>query len=173
MAWAVEVVAPEPGERVLEVGCGTGALVALLAGRGAEVVGVDRSAAVVATATRRNRAALDAGRVRLLTAPLLDADIPTAGSFDVVVAFDVRAFWDSGAAATWAVVDRVLAPGGRVVVAFSVMRSGTEDAVVGPVTEFAGRHGLVLTGVSRRPGAPIGSAALRLHRSPAAADAGR
>ncbi|MGY1623118.1 SAM-dependent methyltransferase [Geodermatophilus sp. SYSU D00965] len=164
MTWAAEVVAAEPGERVLEVGCGPGALVALLADRGAEVVGIDRSAAVVASAVRRNRVAVEAGRVQLLTAPLVDADLGRRGSFDVVVAFDVRAFWDSGAAATWAVVDRALATPGRVVVAFSVMRPGAEVAVVDAVAEHAARRGLVVDGVSRRPATPIGSVAVRLLR---------
>ncbi|MGY1706141.1 SAM-dependent methyltransferase [Geodermatophilus sp. SYSU D00697] len=163
MAWAAEVVAPAPGERVLEVGCGPGALVALLAERGAEVVGVDRSAAQVDAATRRNRTAVEAGRVHLQAVALRDADLDAA-SVDVVVAFDVRAFWDSGAAATWATVDRVLAPGGRVVVAFSVMRPDTETAVVDSVAAHAAPHGLGITGLSRRPGTPIGSAAVLLHR---------
>jgi SAM-dependent methyltransferase len=172
MVWAVDVVAPTSGERVLEVGCGPGALVALLADRGAEVVGVDRSAVAVAGAARRNRAALQAARVRLQATPLLDADLGAA-AFDVVVAFDVRAFWDPDSAATWAVVDRVLAPGGRVVVAFSVMRPGAEVAVVDAVAAHAARHGLVVHGVSRRAATPIGSAAVRLSRRGPAEDGGR
>src|SRR5881392_1439145 len=38
----VELLAPKAGERVLDLGCGTGALTAEIAARGAEVLGVDR-----------------------------------------------------------------------------------------------------------------------------------
>ena len=38
VAWS-----PQAGERILDVGCGTGALTAEIAGRGAEILGVDLS----------------------------------------------------------------------------------------------------------------------------------
>ncbi|WP_448611936.1 class I SAM-dependent methyltransferase [Geodermatophilus sp. URMC 60] len=167
--WAAGVVAPQPGERVLEVGCGHGVLAALLAERGGEVLAVDRSPTMAAAAGRRNRAAVEAGRVRLQAAALSDADLGSA-PFDVVVAFDVRAFSDPGQEATWDVVDRVLAPAGRVVVAFSVMTPGAEDDVVATVTRLTGARGLVLAAVHRRAGAAgIGSAAVELRRRAAAA----
>lgn len=43
----------DPGARVLEVGCGTGALAFRLAPQAAEVVGVELSPAMIAYATRR------------------------------------------------------------------------------------------------------------------------
>ncbi len=163
-SWAAGVVAPQPGERVLEVGCGHGVLAALLAERAGEVLAVDRSPAMVAAAGRRNRAAVEAGRVRLQAAALSDADLGP-DPFDVVVGFDVRAFWDPAQQATWDVVDRVLAPAGRVVVAFSVMTPGTEEDVVAAVSRLAGARGLVPAGVHRRAAAAgIGSAAVELRR---------
>ncbi len=44
---------PEPPSRILEVGCGRGALAAALADLGYQVTGVDRDAAAVAAATER------------------------------------------------------------------------------------------------------------------------
>ena len=90
-SWAAGVVAPRPSERVLEVGCGHGVLVALLAERAGEVLAVDRSPAMVAAAVRRNRAAVASGRVRLQAVALVDADLGS-DPFDAVVGFDVRAF---------------------------------------------------------------------------------
>ncbi|MGY1823925.1 class I SAM-dependent methyltransferase [Geodermatophilus sp. SYSU D00079] len=163
LAWTAAVVGPEPGERVLEVGCGHGVLVALMTERGADVLAVDRSPSMVAAATRRNRAAVEAGRVRLQAAPLHDADLGTE-SFDVVVSFNVRAFWDAGATRTWDVVDRVLSPEGRVVVAFSVMSAGAEEPVVAAVTRLAARHGLTVRAVHRGRTAPTESVAVELRR---------
>src|SRR4051812_14019975 len=49
----VELLAPQPGERILDLGCGDGALTELLVARGCRVVGIDSSAAQVAAARER------------------------------------------------------------------------------------------------------------------------
>ncbi len=46
----VELLAPQPGERILDLGCGTGHLTAALAAAGAAVVGLDHSADMLAQA---------------------------------------------------------------------------------------------------------------------------
>ncbi len=43
----VELLSPKPGERILDLGCGDGALSADLAALGCEVVGIDSSEAQV------------------------------------------------------------------------------------------------------------------------------
>ena len=50
----VELLAPKAGERILDLGCGTGALTAEIAARGAEVVGVDRSEEMIAQARKKS-----------------------------------------------------------------------------------------------------------------------
>jgi SAM-dependent methyltransferase len=168
LAWTAGIVAPTPAERILEVGCGHGVLVSLLAERlrGGVVVGVDRSAAMVAAARRRNLAAVEAGRVRLQAASLVDAALD--GPFDVVVSFNVRAFW-TPPAPVWDVVDRVLAPKGRVYVAFSLMGADAERPVTDAVATPAAVRGMSLTAVHRGPTAPSESVALELRRSSSAA----
>jgi trans-aconitate methyltransferase len=46
----LELLAPEPGERILDVGCGTGHLTKKIAEAGAAVVGLDSSAEMIETA---------------------------------------------------------------------------------------------------------------------------
>ena len=48
----LEMLAPQPGERILDLGCGTGHLTAQIAARGVNVVGLDRSAEMIAEAKR-------------------------------------------------------------------------------------------------------------------------
>lgn len=48
----VNLLAPQPGERILDLGCGTGELTHQLADAGTEVVGVDASVEMVAKATQ-------------------------------------------------------------------------------------------------------------------------
>lgn len=108
-AGVVELLAPQPGERVLDVGCGTGHLTRKIADAGAEAVGVDASAAMVAEA-RRNFPEL---RFEVADATTMRFDEP----FDAIF---------SNAALHWvkppeAAIERMAAamkPGGRLVVEF-------------------------------------------------------
>jgi tocopherol O-methyltransferase len=110
-ALALEVadrVAPAPGERVVDVGCGYGGLARLLAAeRGARVTGLTLSAAQVAAAPR-------ADGVELLVRSWLDNGLPDA-SFDAAVAVESLSHMPDPARA-FGELGRVVRPGGRVVV---------------------------------------------------------
>jgi SAM-dependent methyltransferase len=66
-AWAVGLLGVEPTDRVLEIGFGPGIAIRELSRRATRglVCGVDHSEAMVRQATKRNRAAVRAGRVAL------------------------------------------------------------------------------------------------------------
>ncbi len=76
-----------PGMRVLELGCGTGTLTAILVERGAQVDAVDASPTMLDEAKRRLARPIAEGRVRLhhLDATQVAERFPP-GSFDAVVA---------------------------------------------------------------------------------------
>ena len=108
----VDAAAVVPGERVLDLGCGTGNAALLAARRGARVTGVDPAARLLAVATERAAA----GRLEDVAFALGEAAaLPVADdSADVVVSvFGVIFASDPEAAA--AELARVTAPGGRIV----------------------------------------------------------
>src|SRR5208283_2402502 len=80
------------GARLLDAGCGTGALAMEAARRGADVVAVDVSATLVAHAAERwPRDLDDGGRVDFVVGDLLD---PALGRFDYAVAMDSLIHYD-------------------------------------------------------------------------------
>ncbi|MDP3503407.1 MAG: magnesium protoporphyrin IX methyltransferase [Myxococcales bacterium] len=73
------------GMRVLDAGCGTGALAVEAARRGAQVVAIDLSATLVSLARERLPAIESGGSVDFRVSDMLD---PALGRFDFVVAMD-------------------------------------------------------------------------------------
>jgi magnesium-protoporphyrin O-methyltransferase len=79
------------GARVLDAGCGAGALAVELAKRGAEVVAVDISPSLVKLARERAAGQLGDGFVDWRVGDMLD---PRLGEFDYVVAMDSLIHYD-------------------------------------------------------------------------------
>lgn len=98
------------GARVLDAGCGDGALICALASRGAEATGVDPDPAMLAAA--RSRAAKEGVRIAFLDGRVERLPFPDA-SFDVVLAVTVLCFTPDAAGAVRELA-RVLRPGGRL-----------------------------------------------------------
>lgn len=73
------------GQRLLDAGCGTGALAVEAARRGAQVVAVDVAPTLIGIARERIPAGLAPGSVEFLAGDMLD---PALGDFDHVVAMD-------------------------------------------------------------------------------------
>jgi ubiquinone/menaquinone biosynthesis C-methylase UbiE len=124
--WAVELLDLQPGERLLEVGCGPGVAIAAASTRGNAVVGVDRSAVMIGQARRRNNGAVRSGRVELVTAPvedLPDFDEP----FDKVLAVNTVGHWDDPLDGLTA-LRRVMRSGGRIAVVTQPRRAGATAA---------------------------------------------
>ena len=115
LRWAVETLAVQPGDRILEIGCGSGVAAAMVCERlvDGQIRAIDRSATQIERARRRNAMHLASGRLSLETVELADLDVGDA-SFDKVFAININLFWLGPATAELAVVRRALAPGGRL-----------------------------------------------------------
>ena len=105
----VELLAPVPGERILDLGCGTGHLTAHIAESGAEVVGIDSSDDMVSVASQNYPNILF---------EVADArSLPYDAEFDAVFSNAVL-HWVRPPEAVIESVWRALRPGGRFVAEF-------------------------------------------------------
>jgi trans-aconitate methyltransferase len=125
----VELLAPRPGERVLDLGCGDGALTAAMAAAGCRVVGVDSSAAQIAAARERGLDAHVADGQRLG----YDAE------FDAVFS-NASVHWMKDLDAVIDGVWRALVPGGRFVAEFG--GHGNVATIVHAIEAALRRRGL-------------------------------
>jgi SAM-dependent methyltransferase len=104
----VDVLAPQPGERILDLGCGDGGLTVRIAASGATVVGVDSSAEMVSVARQRG-----------LDARVIDGQrLPFDAEFDAVFT-NAALHWMADLPSVLAGVRRALRPGGRFVGEFA------------------------------------------------------
>jgi ubiquinone/menaquinone biosynthesis C-methylase UbiE len=123
-----------PGSRVLDLGCGTGALAVQLARKGCQVTGVDISLAMLAQAAQRVRQAglEEQIKLRQLGAVNLDTAFDD-GSFDVVVSTLVFSeLSDDEIAYTLAECWRVLRSRGKLLIADEVL----PGSVLGRIATF-------------------------------------
>lgn len=124
----VDLLAPRPGERILDIGCGDGTLTQALVEAGAEIVGVDASPDMVAAAQARS---LDA---RVADA----AALPFTAEFDAVFS-NAALHWVPDHEGAVAGMRRALKPGGRAVGEFGGF--GNIAAIATALVAVMGRRG--------------------------------
>lgn len=127
------LLAPQPGERILDLGCGTGHLTEQIAGAGASVVGLDHSASMLqqARATYPHVEFIE-GDAR---------DFSFAAPFDAVFSNAVL-HWVRPPEHVVRCVRRALRPGGRFVAEFG--GKGNVKAIVAALRTAAERIGVQL-----------------------------
>lgn len=115
--WVVSLLGVWPADQVLEIGFGPGVAIAQLVRAGAgHVYGLDHSGVMLRQASRRNAAAIQAGRVTLVRASVDQVPPALDGPFTAILAINSLGFWPAPAERL-AELRRRLAPDGRVAIA--------------------------------------------------------
>lgn len=151
-AGVLEWLAPQPGERILDLGCGDGQLTAKIAATGATVVGVDASSAMIEGAKSRG-----------LEARVCNAEaLPFDHEFDAVFS-NAALHWVRNQDAMLAGVKRALKPGGRFVAEMG--GHGNVAAILVALTAVLERHGYgsLEDGVNYYPAPEVYSGRLASH----------
>jgi trans-aconitate methyltransferase len=126
----VQLLAPGQGERILDIGCGTGYLTNLIAQAGARVIGIDKSASMIQRAQ--------------IVYPDLDLRVMSATDFWFDTPFDAIF---SNATLHWVLdkesavdhIARALRPGGRLVLEMG--GKGNVEEIVVATRKVLTRHG--------------------------------
>ncbi|TWV45893.1 class I SAM-dependent methyltransferase [Streptomyces misionensis] len=150
---AVLAAVPRGCRTALDVGCGDGLLTRKLAGRAAEVTGVDRAPEMI----RQARAARPPGNVTYLEADYLDGTPLGAHDFVSAVAVVHHARFEQAIAG----LTRLVAPGGRLVIVGLARNHTPLDRVISGCGVPASRLYACLRGGKRGPaGMPVRDASL-------------
>lgn len=162
-AWADQVL-PARGERAVDLGCGAGRFLDLLADRYDDVLAVDAAGKMVDLARERH-----AGRaIRYRVGDLREVTPENDGTFDLVFSVNTLHHLGADPQAYLAHVGRLVRPGGRVVVIDCVRH--TPGWAAHPVTYRVHRFSRTLAGAVRAgvSGRSVGDAlaSYRLRRHP-------
>jgi trans-aconitate methyltransferase len=130
-AGVIELLAPRPGERIIDLGCGTGALTAEIAVAGAEVVGIDASEAMIA----RARELYPQLRFKVARGEDFAVEAPVDAVFS-----NAALHWMSPPEAVVASIARALEPGGRFVAEMG--GSGNIATIVAAVHQALAEEGI-------------------------------
>lgn len=136
LAWPVEQLNVQPGERLLEVGCGHGVAVSLVCERldGGTITAIDRSRKMIDMATRRNREHVDSGRAAFEVTAIEDLDL--GQRFDKLFSVNVNLFWRRPALAV-ETAERLVAEGGSVFFFGQSLAEPPEPAMRGSAVPLA------------------------------------
>lgn len=127
----VDVLDPQPGERIVDLGCGTGALAAQIAARGADVLGIDADEAMIAAA----RAEHPDLRFEVVSAYDFTIEPPVDAVFS-----NAALHWMTRPEEVLARVAAALRPGGRFVAEMGGGRN--TERVSGALRDALERHGI-------------------------------
>jgi ubiquinone/menaquinone biosynthesis C-methylase UbiE len=127
--WTLSLLAIQRDDRILEVGCGPGALIQALAAKATAgfVVGIDLSPTMLLQASKRNAQAIREGQARLEGGSATALPFEEA-SFDKALSANSLPFWPDQEAGVRE-MRRVLRPGGVIAIILQPRCARTESEV--------------------------------------------
>ncbi|MDT9593832.1 class I SAM-dependent methyltransferase [Nocardioides zeae] len=131
--WGVDVMDVQPGDQLLEVGCGPGAAAELVCSRleTGKLFAIDRSESGVDRTKRRCASYVEAGRLTVRQIDLATLRVPVK-RLHKAFAFNVNLFWVRGAGDEVALLHEKLLPGGRLFLFYEATRpEGTRQIIDG------------------------------------------
>ena len=149
--FALQALDLQPNDQVLEIGCGHGLMVAPVCaalGRG-RLTAIDRSKTMIAAARKKNRAAVEAGKVEFQVAALTEADFGRR-RFTKILAINVNLFW-LDPARELAVIRRILHPGGTLYLIFQPPGEAKGRQVIAALKDKLKEHDFAAPSMSFSP----------------------
>lgn len=90
--WGISKLNINENHKILDIGCGGGMAVNIMANKAKEVYGVDYSKLSVKRAEKLNKKLIKEGKVKIINASV--SDLPfRASEFDIITAFETIYFW--------------------------------------------------------------------------------
>lgn len=154
--WAVATLAVAGADSLMEIGCGRGVAITLIAPKltSGRVLAIDRSATAIAAARKRCASWEKTGKVGFRCVELgeLASD---AGRFDKIFAINVNLFW-TNPRAELTLVRKLLKPTGKLCLFYEPPASGQRDKIAGLISEKFSGSGLAVRKVVKQDGhAPL------------------
>ena len=134
--WAVDLMDVQPGDQVLEIGCGPGAGAEAICSRleTGKLFAIDRSESGVDRTRRRNQKYVDAGRLVVRQIDLATLRVPVK-RLNKVFAFNVNLFWVRKCADEVALLHERVLPGGAVYLFYEANQRELVPNIVTKATE--------------------------------------
>ena len=142
---AVDMLAVEPDDRLLEIGCGHGVAVSLVCEKldGGTITAIDRSPTMIAMARKRNAEYVAAGVASFQTASLHEADFGDA-RFDKIFAIHIGVFLRGQPTRELQVIKERLAPGGKLYLMYQPLDTTKAGELAEALSAVLGSHGFTV-----------------------------
>ena len=133
LSWAVETLAIQPDDQLLEIGCGHGIAVSLICDRllSGSIMAVDRSQKMIDVAQRKNEPHIAAGKAMFRAIALDQLDVASR-CFNKIFAINVNVFW-LNPARELALLRAMLEPEGRLYLFYEPPHSSKSQTIIDKV----------------------------------------
>lgn len=155
--WAVDFMDVQPGDHILEIGCGPGAGAEIICSRlvSGKLFAIDRSESGVDRTKRRCQQYIDAGRLTVRQIDLATLRVPVK-RLHKVFAFNVNLFWVREAKEEIALLHERLLPGGSVFLFYEATHRDDVPKIVANTSQQLLEAGFRVSVVDQKQPAVIG-----------------